>query len=79
MKHIGVHMNSFKSVRAFQIELEFGSVGSWGYMDRRVSPPKRVTSPTWGPPSACEQALSTSAVESDLTLIYLIFISSSQL
>ena len=26
-KHIGVHMNSFKRVRAFQIELEFGSVG----------------------------------------------------
>ena len=29
-KHIGVHMNSFKRVRAFQIELEFGSVGFWG-------------------------------------------------
>ena len=26
-KHIGVHMNSFKRVRAFQIELEFESVG----------------------------------------------------
>ena len=26
-KHIGVYMNSFKRVRAFQIELEFGSVG----------------------------------------------------
>ena len=30
MKHIGVHMNSFKCVRALQIELEFGSVGFWG-------------------------------------------------
>ena len=29
-KHLGVHMNSFKRVRAFQIELEFGSVGFWG-------------------------------------------------
>ena len=29
-KHIGVHMNSFKRVRAFQIELEFGNVGFWG-------------------------------------------------
>ena len=29
-KHVGVHMNSFKWVRAFQIELEFGSVGFWG-------------------------------------------------
>ena len=30
MKHIGVHMNLFKRVRAFQIKLEFGSVGFWG-------------------------------------------------
>ena len=29
-KRIGVHMNSFKRVRAFQIELEFGSVAFWG-------------------------------------------------
>ena len=28
------------------------------YMDRRVTPPKRVTSPTWGPPPSCKQALS---------------------
>ena len=26
-QHLGVHMNSLKRVRAFQIELEFGSVG----------------------------------------------------
>ena len=26
-KHLRVHMNSFKRVHAFQIELEFGSVG----------------------------------------------------
>ena len=25
------------------------------YMDRRVTPPKRVTSPTWGPPPPCKQ------------------------
>ena len=25
------------------------------YMDRRVTPPKRVTSPTWGPPPPCLQ------------------------
>ena len=29
-KHLGVHMKSFKCVRAFQIELEFESVGFWG-------------------------------------------------
>ena len=28
------------------------------YMDRRVTPPKRVISPTWGPPPPCKQALS---------------------
>ena len=27
-------------------------------MDRQVNPPKRVTSPTWGPPPPCKQALS---------------------
>ena len=27
------------------------------YMDRRVTPPRRVTSPTWGPPPPCKQAL----------------------
>ena len=26
-------------------------------MDRRITPPKRVTSPTWGPPPPCKQAL----------------------
>ena len=26
-------------------------------MDRRVTPPKRITSPTWGSPSPCKQAL----------------------
>ena len=26
-------------------------------MDRRYTPPKRVTSPTWGPPPPCKQAL----------------------
>ena len=26
------------------------------YMDRRVTPTKRVTSPTWGPPLSCKQA-----------------------
>ena len=28
------------------------------YLDRRVAPPKLVTSPTWGPPPSCKQALS---------------------
>ena len=37
-KHIGVHMNSFKRVRAFQIELEFGSVGFWRKGKNRRKP-----------------------------------------
>ena len=27
------------------------------YMNRRVTPPKLVTSPTWGPPPPCKQAV----------------------
>ena len=27
------------------------------YIDRRVTPPRRVTSPTWGSPPPCKQAL----------------------
>ena len=27
------------------------------YIDRRVTPPKRVTSPAWGPPPPCNPAL----------------------
>ena len=32
------------------------------YMDKRVTPPKRVSSPTWGPPSTCKQALNVSTI-----------------
>ena len=28
------------------------------YIQRRATPPKRVTSPTWSPPPSCKQALS---------------------
>ena len=37
-------------------------------MDRRVTPSKRVTSPTWGPPPPCKQALGNEAGV-DLVLI----------
>ena len=30
------------------------------YINRRATQPKRVTSPTWGPPPPCKQALSLS-------------------
>ena len=29
----------------------------WETMDKRVTPPKRVTSPTWDPPPPCKQPL----------------------
>ena len=32
------------------------------YMDRRVTPSKRVTSPTWGPPPSRKHALSPSPI-----------------
>ena len=32
------------------------------YMDRRFTPPKWVTMPTWGPPPPCKQALKVSPV-----------------
>ena len=40
-------------------------------MDRRVTPPKRVTSPTLGPPPLCKQALTL--------LLFLTFSSPSSL
>ena len=36
------------------------------------SPPKRVTSPTWGPPTPCKQALSVNYYPSDYAPQYLI-------
>ena len=32
-------------------------------MDRRVTPPKRLTSPTWGPPPPCKQALRKTSIQ----------------
>ena len=34
------------------------------HMDRRVTPPKRLTSPTWGPPPPCKQALRKTSIQS---------------
>ena len=46
-----------------------------GYMDRRVTPPKRVTLPTWGLPPPCKQALRglhrSSLVESIVFCLFL--------
>ena len=35
-------------------------------MDRRITPPRRVTSPTWGPPHSCKQALKTKGAETQV-------------
>ena len=34
-------------------------------MERRVTPPRRVTSPTWGPPPQCKQTLNKPRNKSD--------------
>ena len=39
------------------------------YMDRRVTPPKHVTSPTWDPPQPCKQALRTRPLQA-FTSVY---------
>ena len=36
-------------------------------MDWRVTPPKWVTSPTWGPPPPCKQALSLTSARRNHT------------
>ena len=38
------------------------------YMDKRVTTPKRVTSPTWGTPPPCKQALSQLINRNSFTL-----------
>ena len=39
-------------------------------MDRRVTPPKRVTPPAWGPPPPCKQTLNhTSLLPSPITSV----------
>ena len=40
-----------------QLSCKRGQIKMGHYVDRRVTPPKRVTSPAWGPPPPCTQAL----------------------
>ena len=42
------------------------------YMERRVTPPRRVTSPTWGPPPPCKHALKHTVVAT--FIIWLVFV-----
>ena len=44
------------------------------YMDRRVTPPKRVTSPTWGSRPPCKQALISKLSLSQLCLFRFIIV-----
>ena len=41
MEHLKVVKNSYKLVRAFQVELEFGSVGFW--RERKTGAPREKT------------------------------------
>ena len=40
------------------------------YMERRVTPPRRVTSPTWGPPPPCKQDLSRLVYSSSMQCVW---------
>ena len=42
--------SSHLSCKRYQIKMR-------DYVERQVAPPKRVTSPTWGPLPPCKQAL----------------------
>ena len=42
---------------SLQLSRKHDQIKMRDYMDKRVTPPKRVTSPTWGPPPPCKQAL----------------------
>ena len=42
------------------------------YTDRQVTPPKRVTSPTWGPPPPCKQALNMITAVKKLNKVFLV-------
>ena len=44
------------------LSCEHDQIKMRNYMERRVTPPRRVTSPTWGPPPPCKQALSRSTI-----------------
>ena len=37
-------------------------------MDRRVTPPKRVTSPIWGTPPPCKKAVSSACARTNVIL-----------
>ena len=43
--------------RSPHLSCKRGQIKMGDYMDRRIIPPKWVTSPTWGPPPPCKQAL----------------------
>ena len=49
-----------------QLSCERDQIKMRDYMDRRVTTPKPVNSPTWGPPPPCKQALTKPFVGSSI-------------
>ena len=39
------------------LSCKYDQINMRDYMNRRITPPKRVTLPTWGPSPPCKQAL----------------------
>ena len=50
-------MGKVKCCESLHLSCKRDQIKMIDYMDRRVTPPKRVTSPTWGPPPPGKQAL----------------------
>ena len=53
----GPQIGEVTSARSPHLSCKRDQINMGGYMERPVTPPKRVTSPTWGPPPPCKQAL----------------------
>ena len=54
---VGPQIGEVTCVGSPHLSCKYDQITMRDYMNRRVTPPKRVTSPTWGPPPICKQAL----------------------
>ena len=53
----GPHIGEVTCGRSPHLSCKRDQIKMRDYKDRQVTPPKRVTWPTWGPPPPCKQAL----------------------
>ena len=55
---VGPQIGEVTCVGSPYLSCKYDQITMRDYMNRRVTPPMRVTSPYWGPPPPCKQALS---------------------